>query len=136
MHCTYEKDLDDGVRERHFTIGDAPGILWTPPTSPAPLILLGHPGGLGKVYARLVERAQHCAANGFAAATVELPGAGDRGPSARRVAGVTCEEARVKRICLTECASVRSAVGVRDGCTATAAGRRRLGGPDRVERHR
>jgi dienelactone hydrolase len=43
-----------------------------------PLILLGHPGGLHKMYSRLVARARHSAAEGFAAATIELPGSGDR----------------------------------------------------------
>src|SRR5205814_7841640 len=57
-----------------------PGSLWTPGSAPAPapLILLGHPGGLRKMYPRLAARARHAAAEGFAAATIELPGSGDR----------------------------------------------------------
>lgn len=47
-------------------------------TAPVPLILLGHPGGLPMMYPRLVARAQHCAAEGFAAASIELPGGGNR----------------------------------------------------------
>jgi len=82
MHFTSEQRLDDGSLEREFTLGEIPGILWTPTSSPAPLILLGHPGGLGKMYPRLVGRARHFAANGFAAATIELPGSGDRPRSA------------------------------------------------------
>ncbi|WP_374771326.1 alpha/beta hydrolase [Streptomyces sp. NBC_01463] len=82
MHFTSEQRLDeDGLIEREFTLGEIPGILWTPVSSsaPAPLILLGHPPlGLGRMYARLVARARHCAAQGFAAATIELPGSGDR----------------------------------------------------------
>jgi dienelactone hydrolase len=80
MRFTSEQRLDDGVLEREFTLGEIPGILWTPATSaaPAPLILLGHPGGLRKMYPRLVARAQRAAEEGFAAATVELPGSGDR----------------------------------------------------------
>lgn len=81
MHFTSEKRLDDGVLEREFTLDEIPGILWTPgPTSaPAPLILLGHPPlGLRKMYPRLAARAQHSAAEGFATATIELPGSGDR----------------------------------------------------------
>jgi hypothetical protein len=80
MRFTSEHPLDDGVVEREFTLGDVPGILWTPgsTSTPAPLILLGHPGGLRKMYPRLVARARHSAANGFAAATIELPGSGDR----------------------------------------------------------
>jgi hypothetical protein len=78
MHFTSEQLLDDDVLERHFTLDGIPGILWTPPSVPAPLILLGHPGGLRKMYPRLAGRARQSAANGFAAATVELPGSGDR----------------------------------------------------------
>jgi hypothetical protein len=84
MRFTSEQRLDDGVREREFTLGEIPGILWTPgsASAPAPLILLGHPGGLRKMYPRLAARARHSAAGGFASATIELPGSGDRPPSA------------------------------------------------------
>ncbi|BBC91247.1 dienelactone hydrolase family protein [Streptomyces griseofuscus] len=83
MHVTSEQLLDDGVRERAFTLGDIPGFLWTPASAsacaPVPLILLGHPTlGLARMYPRLAARARHCAAQGFATATVELPGCGDR----------------------------------------------------------
>jgi dienelactone hydrolase len=79
MRFTTEQRLDDGVLEREFTLGEIPGILWTPAMSaPAPLILMGHPGGLVKMYPRLAARAQAAAAEGYAAATIELPGGGDR----------------------------------------------------------
>lgn len=81
MHFTSEQRLDDGVLEREFTLDEIPGILWTPASAsaPAPLILLGHPPlGLRKMYPRLAGRARHAAADGFAAATIELPGSGDR----------------------------------------------------------
>ncbi|MBC3991611.1 alpha/beta hydrolase [Streptomyces sp. AC563] len=83
MRFTSEQRLDDGVLEREFTLGEIPGILWTPvsasASAPARLILLGHPPlGLRTMYPRLVARAQHCVADGFAAATIELPGSGDR----------------------------------------------------------
>ncbi|MEU6776502.1 alpha/beta hydrolase [Streptomyces sp. NPDC046759] len=83
MRFTSEQRLDDGVLEREFTLGEVPGILWTPASAsasaPAPLILLGHPPlGLRKMYPLLAERARHAAADGFAAATIELPGSGDR----------------------------------------------------------
>ncbi|MFC8490379.1 MULTISPECIES: dienelactone hydrolase family protein [unclassified Streptomyces] len=81
MHFTSEQRLDDGVLEREFTLGEIPGVLWTPasPSAPAPLILLGHPPlGLRRMYPRLVERARQAAADGFASATIELPGSGDR----------------------------------------------------------
>src|SRR4051812_42155472 len=84
MQFTSEQRLDDGVLEREFTFGEIPGILWTPASAsaPAPLILIGHPGGLHKMRPRLVARARHSAADGFAAATIELPGSGDRPRSA------------------------------------------------------
>ncbi|MEU1115375.1 MULTISPECIES: alpha/beta hydrolase [unclassified Streptomyces] len=83
LHITSEQHLDDGVVEREFTLGDIPGLLWTPASAstsaPVPLILLGHPTlGLHKMYPRLVARARHAAADGFASATIELPGSGDR----------------------------------------------------------
>lgn len=88
MHVTSEQRLDDGVLERAFTLGEIPGILWTPgsasgspsTSAPAPLILIGLPPlGLPQVYSRVAARARYYAAEyGFAAATIELPGSGDR----------------------------------------------------------
>ncbi|MFM9373392.1 alpha/beta hydrolase [Streptomyces sp. Da 82-17] len=92
MHVTSERRLDDGVRERTFTLDDAPGvprtpgipgILWTPASAaasaPAPLILQSPPPlGLRTAYPRLAARARHAAEDGFASATLELPGSGDR----------------------------------------------------------
>ncbi|GAA2078116.1 alpha/beta hydrolase [Aeromicrobium tamlense] len=68
----------DGVLERHLTHDDVPGILWTPDSGPAPLILLGHPGGLQPMHQRLLGRARDAAQHGFASLTIELPGAGVR----------------------------------------------------------
>jgi hypothetical protein len=86
MHFSSEQRLDDGVVEREFTLGEIPGILWTPgsacASAPARLILLGHPGGLHTMYRRLAGRARHAAEYGFAAATIELPGSGNRPRSA------------------------------------------------------
>ncbi|MFD0690090.1 alpha/beta hydrolase [Actinomadura fibrosa] len=84
MHFTSERRLDDGVLERDFTLGEIPGVLWTPGSAsgPAPLVLMGHPGGLPRMRPRLAARARHAAADGFAAATIELPGSGDRPRSA------------------------------------------------------
>jgi dienelactone hydrolase len=80
MHFTSEPRPSDGVIERDFTLGEIPGILWTPgsASAPVPLILLGHPGGLRQMYPRLAARARRAATDGFAAATIELPGGGDR----------------------------------------------------------
>ena len=86
MRFTSEQRLDGGVVEREFTLGEIPGILWTPgsasASTPAPLILVGHPGGLHTMYPRLAARARHAADYGFAAAAIELPGSGDRPRSA------------------------------------------------------
>jgi hypothetical protein len=84
MRFTSERRLDDGVLERAFTLGEIPGILWTPAdaAAPVPLILVGHPGGLDRMYPRVMDRARHGVAAGFAAATIELPGSGDRPRSA------------------------------------------------------
>jgi hypothetical protein len=85
MRFTSEQRLDDGVLEREFTLGEIPGILWTPgsASAPTPLILVGHPGGLDQMHPRLAGRARHYAAEyGFAAAAIELPGSGHRPRSA------------------------------------------------------
>lgn len=80
MHFASERHLDGGMIEREFTLGELPGVLWTPAhaSGPTPLILLGHPGGLGRMRPRLVGRARRAVADGFAAASIELPGSGDR----------------------------------------------------------
>ncbi len=80
MRFTSERRLGDGVLEREFTLGEVPGVLWTPEpaSAPAPPILLGHPGGLAGMRPRLESRARACVAQGYAAATIELPGSGDR----------------------------------------------------------
>jgi pimeloyl-ACP methyl ester carboxylesterase len=83
MHFTDEKRLDDDVLERDFALGEIPGVLWTAGSAPAPLILIGHNGGLHKRLPRLVERARHYAAEyGFAVAAIDAPGHGDRPRSA------------------------------------------------------
>jgi len=83
MQFTAEQWLDDAVLEREFTLGEIPGVLWTPRSGPAPLILIGHNGGLHKRLPRLVARARHYAAEyGFAVVAVDAPGHGDRPRSA------------------------------------------------------
>jgi pimeloyl-ACP methyl ester carboxylesterase len=83
MRFTSERRLDDGVLEREFTLGEVPGVLWTPGSAPAPLILAGHNGGLHKREPRLVARARHSAARyGYAVAAIDHPGHGDRPRSA------------------------------------------------------
>ncbi|OLR93416.1 dienelactone hydrolase family protein [Actinokineospora bangkokensis] len=82
MKFDSEQVLEGGALERRFTLGEVPGLLWTPAAArgpePVPLVLLGHPGGVDRMYPRLAERARHTVAQGFAAATIELPGGGER----------------------------------------------------------
>lgn len=80
MQMTSEPRPGDGLVEHDVTFDGIPGILWLPAAAPAPapLILLGHPGGLHRMHARLAARAHRFALAGFAAATIELPGSGDR----------------------------------------------------------
>ncbi|MEV6487857.1 alpha/beta fold hydrolase [Actinoplanes sp. NPDC051633] len=69
------------MHERSFTVGDIPGILWSPAGEPGdrPLILLCHGGGQHKKAPGVLARAHHfVAAGGFAAAAIDLPGCGDR----------------------------------------------------------
>lgn len=84
MHFTFttERRLEHGILERAFLLGDIPGILWMPEPAraPVPLILLGHQGGLSQMLPRVVPRAHGMVAAGFAAATIEIPGAGGREP--------------------------------------------------------
>ncbi|MEU9087190.1 alpha/beta hydrolase [Streptomyces sp. NPDC048357] len=79
MRFTSEQRLDDGVLEREFTLGEIPGTLWTPESAtPAPLILMAHNNGLPKNAERLVARARHTAAYGYAVATIDAAGCGER----------------------------------------------------------
>ncbi len=86
MHLTSEHVLDGGILEREFTLDEIPGVLWTPagatPSASLPLILMGHPGGLPTMRPRLQARARSSAALGFASASIELPGSGQRPPLA------------------------------------------------------
>ncbi|MEU2253458.1 alpha/beta hydrolase [Nocardia xishanensis] len=85
MQFITEQRLDDDTLEREFILGEIPGILWTPGSAsePVPLILVSPPPlGLRKAYPRLLGRARHSVAEGYAAATIELPWSGDRPRSA------------------------------------------------------
>jgi dienelactone hydrolase len=71
----------DGVTERLFTLGEIPGVLWTPEgaTGIRPLILVGHGGGQHRAAPRIVAGARRFAAEcGFAAVAIDAPGHGDR----------------------------------------------------------
>ncbi|MQY10046.1 hypothetical protein SRB5_01500 [Streptomyces sp. RB5] len=82
MRFLSERRLDDGILEREFTLGDIPGILWTPGTTPAPLVLMSHNNGLPMADPRLQARARYTAAQGYAVATIDAAGCGDRPRSA------------------------------------------------------
>ncbi|MEU3510429.1 alpha/beta hydrolase [Streptomyces longwoodensis] len=83
MHFTSRQHLDDGVLARDFTLGEIPGTLWTPGSdAPLPLVLMAHNNGLPKTDPRLVARARYTAARGYAVATIDAAGCGDRPRSA------------------------------------------------------
>jgi hypothetical protein len=80
MHFTSETS-SNGVIERHFTLDEITGVLWSPAseTVGAPLLLLGHSGGVHKKAPGLVATALHSvAAYGFTVAAIDAPGHGDR----------------------------------------------------------
>jgi pimeloyl-ACP methyl ester carboxylesterase len=71
----------NGVVERTFTLGEVPGVLWSPATATGrpPLVLMGHGGGTGKGAAGMARRAQRFVVDGgFAVAALDAPGHGDR----------------------------------------------------------
>ncbi|MGX1549507.1 dienelactone hydrolase family protein [Streptomyces adustus] len=71
----------DGVCEQLFTLGDIPGVLWTPEGAAGtrPLILMGHGGGQHKKALDILGRAHRFVAEcGFAVVAVDVPGHGDR----------------------------------------------------------
>src|SRR5689334_12207311 len=70
-----------GVVERDFTLGEVTGVLWSPASGSdrAPLVLMGHGGGLHKKAPAQVARARHCVtAYGFTVVAIDAPGHGDR----------------------------------------------------------
>ncbi|MGA8457270.1 MAG: alpha/beta hydrolase, partial [Streptosporangiaceae bacterium] len=80
MHFISET-VSDGVSEQLFTLGDIPGVLWTPAgaTGPRPLVLVGHGGGQHKKAPGVVGRAHRYTTQcGFAVAAIDAPSHGDR----------------------------------------------------------
>lgn len=70
-----------GVVDRSFTIGEIPVVLWSPlsPVPGAPLLLMGHGGGLHKRAPGLVARARAMVTEqGFHVAAIDASGHGDR----------------------------------------------------------
>jgi dienelactone hydrolase len=75
----------NGVLERDFTLGEVTGVLWSPAagSTHAPLVLMGHGGGLHKKAPQLLARAHDCVTtHGFTVVAIDAPGHGDRPRSA------------------------------------------------------
>ncbi|HXB48141.1 MAG TPA: alpha/beta hydrolase [Streptosporangiaceae bacterium] len=71
----------NGVLERDFIAGEVPGVLWSPLSGSdhAPLVLMGHGGGLHKKTPALMARAHDTVTTqGFTVAAIDAPGHGDR----------------------------------------------------------
>jgi NTE family protein len=88
LHVT-STTTSDGIAERTFTLGDISGVLWSPESAAdgAPLLLMGHGGGLHEYAQGLVSRARRAVAgdgsgdgsgDGFTVAAIDAPGHGDR----------------------------------------------------------
>jgi pimeloyl-ACP methyl ester carboxylesterase len=71
----------NGIVERDFTVDEIPGVLWSPLSGAAhaPLVLLGHGGGLHKKTPAQVARAHHyVTAHGYTVVAIDAPGHGVR----------------------------------------------------------
>ncbi|MGW5667191.1 alpha/beta hydrolase [Micromonospora sp. NPDC003776] len=75
------ESTSNGMRERDFTVGDVPGVLWSPTTGAdrAPLVLMGHGGGNHKKHPAMAGRAHLLGTGcGYHVAVIDAPGHGDR----------------------------------------------------------
>ena len=88
LHFT-SATTSDGIAERTFTLGEISGVLWSPEsaTDGAPLLLMGHGGGLHKYAPGLVSQARRAVAgdgsgngpgDGFTVTAIDAPGHSDR----------------------------------------------------------
>jgi pimeloyl-ACP methyl ester carboxylesterase len=71
----------NGLLCRDFTIGDVPGVLWSPAAGAerAPLVLMGHGGGTHKRAPAMTKRAHRLVSgHGFHVAVIDAPGHGER----------------------------------------------------------
>jgi dienelactone hydrolase len=83
MHsvCFTAKTSSNGVLERDFIVGVVPGVLWSPVSGSdhAPVVLMGHGGGLHKKTPALLARAHDAVTTwGFTVVAIDAPGHGDR----------------------------------------------------------
>lgn len=80
MYFTAETS-SNGVVERDFTLGEVTGVLFSPASDSehAPLVLMGHGGGLHKKTPAQVARAHHYVTTyGYTVVAIDAPGHGDR----------------------------------------------------------
>jgi dienelactone hydrolase len=71
----------NGMIERDFTVGEVPGVLWSPASGAdrTPLVLMGHGGGTHKKWPAMTGRAHRLVTScGFHVACIDAPGHGDR----------------------------------------------------------
>ncbi|MEV6843475.1 alpha/beta hydrolase [Actinoplanes sp. NPDC051411] len=71
----------NGIVERDFHLGEIPGVLWSPAKAApgAPLVLMGHGGGLHKKTPAMAARARETVATwGFHVVAIDAPGHGER----------------------------------------------------------
>ncbi|MEU6579028.1 alpha/beta hydrolase [Streptomyces sp. NPDC046805] len=71
----------NGMVERDFTVGEIPGVLWSPASGAdrAPLVLMGHGGGTHKKWPAMTGRAHRLVTgSGCHVAVIDAPGHGDR----------------------------------------------------------
>ncbi|MEV4760052.1 alpha/beta hydrolase [Micromonospora sp. NPDC049559] len=83
MHslCFTSETSSNGVVERDFVVGDVPGVLWSSVagSAHAPVVLMGHGGGLHKKTPALLARARHAVTTwGFTVVAIDAPGHGER----------------------------------------------------------
>jgi pimeloyl-ACP methyl ester carboxylesterase len=81
-----EETSSNGVVERHFLVGEIPGVLWSPVSGSdhAPLVLMGHGGGQHKTTPAQLARARDTVTTwGFTGVAIDAPGHGDRPRTAR-----------------------------------------------------
>lgn len=99
----------NGIVEREFLLGEVSGVLWSPESGRghAPLVLMGHGGGLHKKTPALMARAhENVTTHGYTVAAIDAPGHGDRPRSAQdthettemRQAIMAGDKARFKQI--------------------------------------